>query len=242
MEKRLAILLTATVDPKGMRLTARSNPVQRLNDYETALPKWLKATDLPIVFCENSGYDIGSIQKVAEAHRRAVEFVSFTAPSFPEKMGKGYGEMLIIKEAIEKSKTIGPDTIVIKATGRIFVPNIAVMVERWRRIDFDVSCDLAPRLDWADTLVFAASPTFLQTYLVPESEYLDELAEPMLNFERTMAHAILKAINAGMKWSPLPAAFRIDGMSGTYNTPYGSKFSLMRHLAREWTIRKFLGS
>ena len=242
MAKKFAILLTATVDPRGMRLTARSDPVQRLRDYETALPKWLKATDLPIVFCENSGYDIGSIQQVAAAYGRTVELVSFSAPAFPEKRGKGYGEMLIIKEALEKSATIDSDTIIIKATGRIFFPNIAVMIDRWRRITFDVSCDLAPRLDWADTHLFAASPEFLTSYLFPECEFLDELAEPMLNFERTMARSTLKAISAGLQWCPLPAAFRIDGMSGTYNTPYRSKFSLKRHVARELTIRKFLDS
>jgi hypothetical protein len=239
MDKKLAILLTATVDPKGMRLTARSDPVQRLRDYETALPKWLKATSLPIVFCENSGYDVSSIKRVAESLGRSVELVSFTAPPFPEKMGKGYGEMLIIKQALENSKTIDASTILIKATGRIFFPNISTMIKRWNRIDFDVSCDLAPRLDWADTHLFAATGDFIFNYLIPECEFLDELAEPMLNFERIMARSTLKAIAAGKRWCPLPAAFRIDGMSGTYNTPYKSKFSLRRHLARELTIRRF---
>ncbi|HLK15986.1 MAG TPA: hypothetical protein VKT78_14365 [Fimbriimonadaceae bacterium] len=239
MDKKLAILLTATVDPKGMRLTARSDPAQRLRDYETALPKWLAAIDIPIVFCENSGYDISSIQQVAESHGRNVELVSFTAPPFPEARGKGYGEMLIIREALARAKTFSDGTILIKATGRIFFPNIAVMVSRWKRISFDVSCDLAPRLDWADTHLFAATGDFLTNYLVPECEYLDELAEPMLNFERIMARATLKSITQGKQWCPLPAAFRIDGISGTYNTPYRSKFSLSRHLAREWTIRKF---
>lgn len=54
MANRLAILLTATIDPRGMTRLKRADPAAREADYAAALAFW-QQQGLPVVFCENSG-------------------------------------------------------------------------------------------------------------------------------------------------------------------------------------------
>lgn len=52
------IVLTACINPKGMAYTALQNIEERKKQYTTALKWYLENTTLPIVFVENTGYDI----------------------------------------------------------------------------------------------------------------------------------------------------------------------------------------
>ena len=55
----LSLILTATIDPKGMSYTVRANIEDRLNDYKKSFNFWINQDKVKkIIFIENSGYDI----------------------------------------------------------------------------------------------------------------------------------------------------------------------------------------
>ncbi|MEI7437555.1 MAG: hypothetical protein WCL16_12200, partial [bacterium] len=54
-------LLTATIDPDGMTFTRRVNPKLREGDYISAVKKLAAQVDFPVVFSENSGYDLSRV-------------------------------------------------------------------------------------------------------------------------------------------------------------------------------------
>ena len=223
------LLATGTIDPKGMRFTVRTDPAQRLSDYTEALRFWCDTIDLPIVFCENSGYDLGSFSRLAKNRSHPLELVSFEAPPFPEKRGKGYGEVLIMKHAIENSALIGPETRVIKVTGRLQVANFEQIFARMSTLSFDVCLDLKEALNDTDCRFFAASTRFLRDYLVPEAERIDETIKPMINLERALASATLRAVADGLRWELLP----VDPLFRGYSATRGNRYTNRRYLIRQ---------
>ncbi len=233
------VLATGTIDPKGMRLTARSDPALRLEDYKHALKLWRASTSLPFVFCENSGADLRPLQDALGADADRIEWLGFTAPDFPEQRGKGYGEALILRHALDHSKLIGEETRLFKTTGRLFVRNFPRIEEALRQSAPDVACDLNPMtLQDSDCRLFSASKPFMRDYLLPEAETMDELAQPMINFERVLSRAVLKAVADGRSWRDLPDTPQYEGFSGTFGHQYRNRryvlkagWRRLRHLA-----------
>ncbi|ULT28283.1 hypothetical protein KUH03_17840 [Sphingobacterium sp. E70] len=72
-----ALLLTGCILPNGMVLTALQDAEMRKHQYIDAIRFYLRATDLPIVFAENSGTDISSAFDADEKKR--IEFITFLA-------------------------------------------------------------------------------------------------------------------------------------------------------------------
>lgn len=226
-----ALLLTATIDPRGMRMTLRADPAVRLNDYMSALLKWRAAVDGPIVFCENSGADLSPLKQALGRDADRVEWLSFEAPPYPERRGKGYGEALIIRHALERSQVLKESSHVVKMTGRLFLSNAARM---WRELpDADICCDLCPyRLVVADCRIFAARPQFLTDYLLPETELIDEEAVPIVHFERALGRAALRAMADGLSWRPLPRTPAYVGVSASHGFTHHNRTLWLREAAR----------
>ncbi len=221
-----------------MRFTARNDPAVRLRDYAESLRRWSVETDLPIVFCENSGADLRPLQKDLGDAAARIEWLGFTAPEFPERRGKGYGEALILRHALERSCHIGPDTRIVKITGRLFVENTASILGGFGASPPDLACDLNLRtLDYSECRLFVARPAFLCEYLLPEAETMDEDAKPIVNFERVLSRAALRAIADGMVWRALPHTPRFRGFSGTYGYSYRNRMYVVRELARWMRLR-----
>ena len=56
---KFCIIITATIDPKGMAFTKRSSPKDRFNDYKKAFRKFCNQREVSnIIFIENSGYSL----------------------------------------------------------------------------------------------------------------------------------------------------------------------------------------
>jgi hypothetical protein len=228
---KLCILLTATIDPKGIFFMQRVDPLIRENDYLVAVEKWINETAFPIVFCENSGYNINKIEKVIKSYiNREFELIQFFGQDFPRELGKGYGELLTIRYAVQHSNLIRNSDYVIKVNGRYFIKNIKKITQILLLDDnIYVMVDLKRNLTFADSRVFAFKPSFVFDYL---SKYQDMINDSKgVYLEHILARATLKAISEGHKWIPLPYKPIIIGCSGTYNTPY--KTSIIRWLAGE---------
>ena len=56
--RQYVILLTACVNPSGMAFTALTDSDERLRQYRDALDFYLHHSSLPVVFCENTCYDL----------------------------------------------------------------------------------------------------------------------------------------------------------------------------------------
>lgn len=61
--------------------------------------------------------------------KKEVEFISLDCNDFPRKLGKGYGECLLIEKGLEKSSLIKTVTHFAKLTGRIYLKNITQILE-----------------------------------------------------------------------------------------------------------------
>ena len=87
---KIVILLTGCIDPNGMTYTALNNIEERKTQYVNAIRFYLKQTNYPIVFSENSGTDISYLfQDFIDSGK--LECLSFIGNQDKQK-GKGYGE------------------------------------------------------------------------------------------------------------------------------------------------------
>jgi hypothetical protein len=163
------LLTTATiVPPKGATALVVTDPKQRLLDYQGAFRlhiSWLGTLFDRIVFAENSQSDVTSLKDIAAEAKVTdrVEFVSFNGLNYPPINGRGYGEFLLIDEAMKRSSqlaALGPSDIIWKLTGRYRVLNMPAMVASATK-PFDLYLDLkdrsitGKRQAWSDLRLFA---------------------------------------------------------------------------------------
>ncbi len=60
---KTCIIITATIDPKGMVFTKRNSPEDRLNDYKKVFKEFCNQQEVSnIIFIENSGYKLDYFQ------------------------------------------------------------------------------------------------------------------------------------------------------------------------------------
>ena len=175
------LMLTATIQVRtDIRATPRRDIDIRLNDYKTSLERWLgNPVVTSVVFVENSGFDLSSLEAIARAFpTKQVEFLSFDSPMFNgERGGKSFGEMLCFEHCLANSELLKSAPNFLKATGRYYVPNAQSLMRLLSdRPYVDVICNLFRNLTWGDTRVFGATKAFLQDYLLPRRDLIDELA------------------------------------------------------------------
>lgn len=218
--RKTCILLTATIDPKGVVLTKRNDPLVREQDHIDALTRWGQLP-FPVVFCENSGYELGKIRSMVGKQTKAdIEILQFDGQNFPKELGKGYGELNTIKYAITHSQLINNSDYVIKVSGRYFIKNIEKIAKALLlHQDTYVMVDLQKNLGFADSRVFGFKPSFISDYLSKRQDLLND--SKGVFFEHVLAQSVLRAVSDGRKWLPLPSKPIIIGYSGTSDTPCG---------------------
>jgi hypothetical protein len=230
---RVIVLLTACVNPGNVVNVVRRDPDVRAGDYSRALRKWIRVNEIDgVVFCENSGADLTPIKELATAvgHTAQVEFLSFNGQDFDPSLGKGFGEMNIIRYAIDHSQLISDSQFVVKVTGRFFITNIRSIVRAIRRSDgIELFCDLRANLTSADSRVFCATPAFLGDYLLSYQSIVND-AEGVY-FENALARAAHQAMADGRRCAALPHAHRMIGVAGTNGRPVPS--GIVNYLRRE---------
>lgn len=130
------LFLTSCIDPNsaGQERVERSDPSTRLIDYKKALTAYL-SMPCPqiahIVFADNSGSDLTDLRRLHETvnpFSRTMEFFSFEGNDIPEGLHYGYAELGTIDYILENSVKACQSKYFVKATGRLFFPNLPKLV------------------------------------------------------------------------------------------------------------------
>ena len=162
--------MTACVDPVAAEWRVhRADPLVRLHDYEGGLRFWLQLPDPrvhSIVFVENSGYDLSSLQNIVRDENplgKSVEFLQTNDNCIPVNGHYGYPELVMIDGALTRSELLKTASHFIKASGRLSFPAVAKLIDRLpRHLLFAVDCRDAGRF----RLRSPTSPRFVRTELM----------------------------------------------------------------------------
>jgi len=216
MKQNYTLLLTACVNPNKMAFTALQDREERLVQYITSVYYYYTHTNFPIILCNNSGDDFGDTFKNLKKDR--FEYLFFDGNNYNRSLGKGYGEFNIIKTAVQRSRFINTDTIIIKITGRIIIPNLKHIINKTRKMSgFDNNTVLAR--------ISPDSPFAYSECIVGPSSFFKMLScqENIINdttgyyFEHLLFDTL---IHSNTSYCPFTSPLRKVGVSGTTNTKY----------------------
>jgi hypothetical protein len=235
--------MTATISPPaGVPALLRTDPADRLADYERAIAFYL---GLPasivdrVVFAENSGSDLSSLRRIAEerGEGKNVELLTFNGLDYPVEYGRSVGETRLIETALRRSRLLSalpPDKPFWKVTGRLRFTNIDRLVAT-----APAGCELYvdfrrfPRR-WVDTRVFACTPRAFTDLFVSREELMRQdvldrspySAPEERLFEELMPLRDRARIAPRLRLEP-----RIEGYSG-----HGADYA--RATRRAWTAAR----
>lgn len=222
------LLLTATIHVEHQAFLRPGGRLQtdvRLRDYVGALESWITRQDTirDIVFVDNSGYPLDALREVVDRHAAAgkrVELHSFRTTGYSTRRGRSFGELDIMRTALERSTLMRNATHFAKVTGRVFVPNIDAIMSRLAN-DFDVVGRLSHNLTWLETVCVLFRRELFAERLLPFA--LDRVDDQSgHHIERVLASACLQSIADGCRWYPFPAHPRIEGVRGVDGRRYSS--------------------
>ena len=251
IEKDLALLLTATIDIKGMPKAYPTVAEQRLEDYYNSLRYYV--TNQPriqkIVFVENSGYPLDRVKEavIDNPYNKQVEFISLNCNDFPRSLGKGYGESVLIEKGIKQSELIETATYVAKITGRIYLLNLTEILESVKE-DYDCLCDFKDQ-GWRIKRLLGektACPNSDTRLLVFSKELYQQYFQPLHNnhqegcfyFETKYYHAILEARQKFKVISRFAIEPNFRGIAGHFGGKnYSSKPEQIKYIIRSF-LRK----
>lgn len=212
------ILLTACVNPKGMLFTQLQNPQIRLQQYKETLKWYLENISEKIVLVENTLCDFSNDFSDFIAAGR-LECLTFDGNSYDRKLGKGYGEALIIKTALEQSKILRKCDIIIKITGRLKVKNINRLIHDIKNHNtIYANTDLRNGHVFCYSALFISPKEFLNNYFLPKINRLDD-SEGYF-FEHLLYDSMIQWKKEGGKHTEFKQPLIIDGVSGTSGERY----------------------
>ncbi|TCD48556.1 hypothetical protein [Chlorobium sp. N1] len=236
--KQSIIFMTGCIDPGGMHMTVLNDTEKRKAQYLEAIGFYLKNSGIPVLFVENSGNDIsGAFPR--EIRENKLEIITFQGNDYDKKRGKGYGEMLIIEEALHSSRLFRQAEFIFKVTGRYKVLNIASYIAALNQGQKtpDMMINLEPGLALADSRFFGAVPRFFEELLISYRPQIDE--QTFMFFEKALANAVHEAIILGLNYIPLPHYPRHSAESGTGGGVYNDSWSrwLLKEALLQWQYR-----
>lgn len=222
MNKNIVLLLTGTINPNNMIMTELQNIEVRKNEYINALRFWLKYTDIPIVFVENSNTDI-SIHFINEVINGRLEMITFDGNNYDRKLGKGYGELLCLEYAYSFSKFISQCSFIFKVTGRYKVLNFKIFFENYLAEDtINIMADFKWNLSFVDSRFFGFSKVFINDYLINYKSMVND--SEGIYFEHILSKAVLNYIANDHIYRPFVTLPRIEGYSGSTGAKYKSNY------------------
>ena len=129
----IVLLLSATIDIKGMPKAYPADPETRQEDYFHTLKYYINHHPKiqKILFVENSGWSLARVQEATleNPYNKDIEFISINSNTFPRSYGKGYGEISLIDQGFKQSELIQKANCVAKITGRIKLLNLTEILE-----------------------------------------------------------------------------------------------------------------
>lgn len=149
----MPLLMTATINTKGMDGLSVRNVDERARQYVNTLQHYINSDYVSqIVFVENSGWELSCLSGQVKTNARVeIEYISLDLNDFPRDRGKGYGEFCLLDECVRKSRLIARATHFAKVTGRFPVMNLSrLLKEAECKGDIKLFCDLKDHkiYDW----------------------------------------------------------------------------------------------
>lgn len=204
----MIILLTGTIFTNDCINCERNDIDVRRKDYYDNIKRFLEETDLEIVFCENSGADLGEIKEFLNNPR--IEILQFEGNNYPRELGKGYGENHIINYALDNSKKLKVVDYLLKVTGRYYFDyntikgvlenNNYVLYNKETNFEYFYVCTgffKVPKIFWIDR--------------ISNKDVSDKRGHYL---ENIFAFEILN-----MRDNIISIDFNLEGISGTNNKP-----------------------
>jgi hypothetical protein len=230
--KDLLIFLPGCINPNGMSLTVLQDGNSRKQQCVDSIRFYLDKTDIPILFVENSGNDISYLFR-QEIQIGRLEILTFKGNDYDKKLGKGYGEMLILEHASIFSHFFKSASFIFKITGRYKVLNIGSYINRYydNKNVFDLTCNFTKNLSYVDARFWGANPSFYTKILIKYKDMIND--SKSMYFEHVLCKAAHEAIINGYKYSSLYHYPRYGGVSGTNGTTYNHSF-------RNWIPKEVL--
>ncbi|WP_188618665.1 hypothetical protein [Cloacibacterium rupense] len=232
------ILLTCCVNPKDMVYTKINDPKIRIEQYYKAFDYYLFCTPYKILIVENTLFDIDTKYKQNER----IEYLTFDGNNFDKSLGKGYGEALIIKYAIENSNYIkeNKNINIIKITGRLIVLNINKHIQQFndKYRQNQVLIDTNLRFDIVYSYFFIANFYFFTKYFLKNKEMINDSLK--IYFEHVLLLSVKEYIDQGNFYDFFKRPIIIDGVSGSTGEKYtdGSQFKLIaRHFLKRFLLK-----
>jgi hypothetical protein len=234
IEREVTLVLTASVDPKGMPGVSRLDPLTREQDYAGCLRYYVcqHPRVRRIVFIENSGWPLDALKAVASSnpHGKELEFVSLNCNDFPREKGKSYGEMLLLDLGLRQSRLAATAPYIAKLTGRNYLTNVTRLLEQ-AHPPLALYCDVRDHRIYdmlripacghhCDTRFFVMTLGFFDCFVRPRYAQLDDsknyLVENLffeLSKMRDPAFPIIRRFTVEPAYS---------GIAGHLNKDYGS--------------------
>ena len=186
----IILLLTACINPGKMPYTHLIDKSERLRQYKTAIDFYLRKTEFPIVFAENSNTDI-SIDYQNEISKGRIELLTFDGNDNKQR-GKGYGEANILEYALNHSQLISKNSYIVKITGRLIVENINIILRNpfpFQKSN-SICCSFHSDLNFSDSRFFCAPVEFF-TFFIMHKEQINDNQD--IFFEHILANCVIKS-------------------------------------------------
>lgn len=205
------ILFTSCVKPGKMYKTAITDSEERFLQYCASLDYLLENTELKIVVVDNTNTDYS---KNFNDHR--LEILYFDGNHFDKNLGKGYGEVEIMKYAFMHSRFINKANYIIKITGRTPLVNIEKYL-KWYRLNVSTALlDIRfnKRYRFCLSRVIFAPKYFYENYFFDGVEKINDSRGYC--FENHLYESASKAlIEKQLKIRLVIFPFVFNGVSGT---------------------------
>jgi hypothetical protein len=241
-----------TVNPGLVGVTA-PDPAARTAEYRRNLRFAIAQRGGPrrLVLAENSGADLttfGEEQRLAAAAGKELELLTLRCNDFPGELGKGFGELMLLEQAGERSRLLAAADVWVKLTGRQRVLNLPRLLAAlpadvefggdFRDTTLYRRLGLRMASGYCDTRLLVMRPDFFR-------RHLRGLRDGHQRGEFSLEDRIFAAV------APLPASPRIvrrwprqpafRGLAGHWGKDYGSPRERLKRGARAVTRRLLPG-
>lgn len=158
LNQDIPIVMTATIIP-NVTGAASIDPTERLNEYAAAVKFYRRHA--PVVFLENSGYDLASHPEFQETPGLTV--MRFPRSNYPER-GKGFQEFEMLDAWL--TSEVEPPSCWMKVSGRYRLRNVGSLLAECRaNTRASLIMDQCPRIRATRTYVFWVSTPFYRQKL-----------------------------------------------------------------------------
>lgn len=214
----MVLLLTGCINPNGMAHTSLQDPDTRKQQYICAIRFYLKNSQIPIVFIENTNTDISGEFFTADYSRR-MEFITFNGNNFDKSKGKGYGEALMIEYALTHSKFINDNTYIVKITGRLIIENLEELIQEMKSSECVYASLVRGKYGLErKSFFFGAPKKFLEEYFLSDKDIINDNAG--VYFENHLFNKGLEWVKDGGEAKEFKRPILVNGISGSTGKKY----------------------